>query len=250
MDAKSLDRSEYWNNYQFRMNICSAGIVSNIKRIAKVCEITLTFKLFLEPAMKAGLFIPLLLFIFAFPVTGQDEDVPEDYEGLLERDDITVKMRGGDLEITVTAMDESIIRYATKEMRDHLRKLKEDNLADNINYNPDDPKRPIPFLVTFRALGREIRYEPHELLIYNYGQEYRPIEIVAVSPNFNSRVVYIRRPPLSAIYLFNRSIDLNSRELVITYYNALVFNNWIRVIERVNEAKTQYEVFRARQEES
>ncbi len=200
--------------------------------------------------MKAGLFIPLLLFILVFPVAGQDEDVPEDYDGLLERDDITVRMRGGDLEITVTAMDESIIRYTTKEMRDYLHKLKEDRLADNINYNSDDQKRPITFLVTFRALGQEIRYEPHELVIYHYGQEYRPIEVVPVSSNFFSKVAYIRRPPLSAIYLFDRSIDLNSRDLVISYYNALYFNNWIRIIERVNEAKAQYEVFRARQEEN
>lgn len=200
--------------------------------------------------MKVGLFIPLLLFILALPVAGQDEDVPADYEGLLERDDITVRMRGGDLEITLTAMDESIIRYATIEMREYLRQLKEDYLADNFNYNPDDPKKPISFLVTFRALGQEIRYEPHELVIYNYGQEYKPIDIVPVSSNFNSKVAYIRRPPLSAIYLFDRNIDLNSRELAISYYNALIFNNWLRVIEKVNEAKIQYEVFRARQEES
>jgi len=200
--------------------------------------------------MKAGLFIPLLLILLAFPVAGQDEAVSEDYEGLLERDDITARMRGGDLEITATIMDERIIRYATKEMRDHLSKLKEDYLSDNMNYDPDDPKRPIPWLVTFRALGQEIRYEPHEVVIYNYGQEYRPVDIIPVSPAFNSKVAYIRRPPLSAIYLFDRSIDLNSRELVITYYNALFFNNWLRVIERVNEAKTQYEIFRARQEEN
>jgi hypothetical protein len=200
--------------------------------------------------MKAGLFIPLLFILLAFPVAGQDEAVSEDYEGLLERDDITARMRGGDLEITATIMDERIIRYATKEMRDYLSKLKEDYLSDNMNYDPDDPKRPIPWLVTFRALGQEIRYEPHEVVIYNYGQEYRPVDIIPVSPAFNSKVAYIRRPPLSAIYLFDRSIDLNSRELVITYYNALFFNNWLRVIERVNEAKTQYEIFRARQEEN
>ena len=200
--------------------------------------------------MKAGLFIPLLLILLAFPVAGQDEAVPEDYEGLLERDDITARMRGGDLEITATIMDERIVRYATKEMRDYLSKLKEDFLADNMNYDPDDPKRPIPWLVTFRALGQEIRYEPHEVVIYNYGQEYKPIDIIPVSPAFSSKVTYIRRPPLSAIYLFDRSIDLNSNELVITYYNALFFNNWLRVIEKVNEAKTQYEIFRARQEEN
>ena len=200
--------------------------------------------------MKAGLFIPLQLILLAFPVAGQDEAVPEDYEGLLERDDITARMRGGDLEITATIMDERIVRYATKEMRDYLSKLKEDYLSDNMNYDPDNQKRPIPWLVTFRALGQEIRYEPHEVVIYNYGQEYKPMDIIPVSPAFNSKVAYIRRPPLSAIYLFDRSIDLNSRELVITYYNALFFNNWLRVIERVNEAKTQYEIFRARQEEN
>ena len=200
--------------------------------------------------MKAVLLIiSLLLFTLALPLAAQEEEVPEDYDGLLERDDITAVMRGGDIEVTVTVMDESIIRYATKEMRDHLQKLKEDYLADNFNFRPEDSNRPIPFLVNFRALGREVRYEPHELVIYSYSQEYKPIDIIPVSANFNSKVAYIRRPPLSAIYLFDRSIDLNSRELVFNYYNSLFFNSWLRVIERVNEAKTQYELFRSRQQD-
>jgi len=197
--------------------------------------------------MKLGnIIFCLLVLSLISPLAAQQEDVPADYDGLLVRDDITVTMRGGDLEITVTVMDESIIRYATQELREHLRKLKEDRLADNMYYNPEDPKCPIPFMVNFRALGQEVRYEPHELYIYNYGQQYRPIDIVPISPNFNGKVAYIRRPPLSAIYLFDRNIDLNSRDLVITYFNQLVFNNWIRIIEKVHEAKTQYETFRAR----
>ncbi|HUU30138.1 MAG TPA: hypothetical protein VM123_20225 [archaeon] len=190
--------------------------------------------------------VPLLILSFAFPLRAQKEGVPDDYDGLLVRNDFTVLMRGGDLEVTVTVMDESIIRYATLEMKGHLRKLRDGYLSDNLNYNPQDPKCPIPFLVNFRALGQEVSYEPAELVIYNYGQIYKPIDIIPVSPNFNSRKTYIRKPPVSAIYLFDRRIDLNSRDLVISYFDALNFTNWIRVIEKVNEAKTQYEVFRAR----
>jgi len=190
--------------------------------------------------------IPLWLLFLALPLLGQDDQVPDDYDGLLVRDDFTATMRGGDLEVTVTAMDDRIINYATKEMRDHLRKMKENLLADNMYYSPNDKNRAVPFLVNFRALGQEVRYEPQELVIYNYGQEYKPLEIVHVSPNFNDRVTYIRKPPVSAIYLFDRGIDLNSRELSIVYYNALSFSNWLRVIEKLNEAKAQYQVYKAR----
>ena len=190
--------------------------------------------------------IPLWLLFLALPLLGQDDQVPDDYDGLLVRDDFTATMRGGDLEVTVTAMDDRIINYATKEMRDHLRKMKENLLADNMYYSPNDNNRAVPFLVNFRALGQEVRYEPQELVIYNYGQEYKPLEIVPVSPNFNDRVTYIRKPPVSAIYLFDRNIDLNSRELSIVYYNSLAFNNWLRVIEKLHEAKAQYEVYKAR----
>ena len=190
--------------------------------------------------------LPLWLLFLALPLLGQDDQVPDDYDGLLVRDDFTATMRGGDLEVTVTAMDDRIINYATKEMRDHLRKMKENLLADNMYYSPNDKNRAVPFLVNFRALGQEVRYEPQELVIYNYGQEYKPLEIVPVSPNFNDRVTYIRKPPVSAIYLFDRNIDLNSRELSIVYYNSLAFNNWLRVIEKLHEAKAQYEVYKAR----
>ncbi|MEA1997141.1 MAG: hypothetical protein U9N45_05855 [Gemmatimonadota bacterium] len=190
--------------------------------------------------------IPMLLLFLAIPLAAQDEDVPADYDGVLVRNDFTAIMRGGDLEITVTAMDKSIIDYATVEMKDHLNRLKDDRLAENLNWNPDDPKCPIPFLVYFRALGQEIRYEPRELLIYNYGKEYRPIDVVPISPKFNDKVTYIRRPPVGAIYLFDRSIDLESQDLIITYANVLVFSGWLGVIEKLRDAKTQYELYRTR----
>ena len=192
----------------------------------------------------------LLCLLLVIPAWSQTDEVPDDYEGLLVRDDITATMRGGDLEITVTVMDERIIRYTTKELRDYLRKLKNDYLADNINYQPNAKNNPIPFLVNFRALGQEVRYEPHEMVIYSFGQEFKAIEIIPITPNFHNRVAYIRKPPVSAIYLFDKSVDLNSRELSFVYFNSLTFNNWIRVIERVNEAKTQYEAYRARTEKS
>ncbi|MBW7998113.1 MAG: hypothetical protein FVQ81_16395 [Candidatus Glassbacteria bacterium] len=188
------------------------------------------------------------LVVFALPLPAQldDEQVPDDYEGLLGRNDITATMRGGDIEITVTAMDESIISYATVEMRGYLRKLKENHLDDPFVFDPNSKDRPIPFLVYFRALGQEVRYEPQEVIIYSYGSKYSPLDIIPVSPGFNDRVAYIREPPVSAIYLFDRAIDLNSRELSIVYFNSLSFNNWLRVIERLNEAKEHYEVFRTR----
>ena len=172
--------------------------------------------------------------------------MPPDYDGLLVRNDITVTMRGGDLEITITVMDDRITRFATKEIRDYLNKFIEDRLADNRNYDPQDPKRPIPFLVNFRALGQEVRYEPQELVIYNYGQKYKAIDVIPISPKFNDRVAYIRQPPVSAIYLFDRSIDLNAKDLTISYFGSLEFSNWIRIIEKVNEAKANFQVFKAR----
>ncbi len=187
-----------------------------------------------------------MLFAGALLAQIDDEPVPDDYEGLLTRNDFTATMRGGDLEITVTVMDESIIKYATSEMRSYLRKLKEDYLDDPFVYDPESKDRPIPFLVNFRALGQEVRYEPRELLIYSYGAKYRPITIIPVSPKFDTRVAYIREPPVGAIYLFDRAIDLESRELSIVYLNQLSFNSWIRVIEKLNEAKTLYEVYRTR----
>jgi hypothetical protein len=198
--------------------------------------------------MRVSILLTAMTMLFAGMLLAQidDEPVPDDFAGLLVRNDITATMRGGDIEITATIMDESIISYATLEIRNHLRKLKEEYLDDTFVFDPDSKDRPVPFLINFRALGREVRYEPQELVVFSYGSRYQPIEIIPVSPKFNDRVTYIREPPVSAIYLFDRSIDLNSRELSITYLNGLSFNSWLRVIEKVNEAKAQYEVYRTR----
>ena len=203
--------------------------------------------------MKRGyLYLPFLLvyLLIASPVGAQEKDIPEDFDGRLIKADITATMRGGDLEISITVMDESILRYATREMSDHLNMLIEERLADNMNYNIDDPNRAIPFLINFRALGQEVRYEPYELIIYNYGQEYKPIDIIPISPRFFERVAYIRQKPVAAIYLFDHGIDLNSTDLTISYFDALIFKNWLRIIEAVNTAKAQLELEKARAREN
>jgi hypothetical protein len=200
--------------------------------------------------MKTGkitLCLSSLFLFFSVALFAQNEDaIPADYDGILVKSDISSTARGGDLEISVTVMDQSIIRYATKEMRDYLEKIKQDYLVNSPNWNPEDSKNPVPFLVNFRALGQEVRYEPHEFVIYCHGQEYKPIEIVPVSPKFNDKVSYIRMPPVSAIYLFDRAIDLNSQDLTFSYFDQLRFGNWLKLIERVNAAKAQYELYRSR----
>ncbi len=195
--------------------------------------------------MKAGKLIKSLLVLtlsLCLNLAAQSwEDVPEDYDGLLIKTDITALTRGGDLEISVTAMDESIISFTTFELKKYLRAVRNDNPGTGAFSDPNDPKGPVPFLVNFRALGQEIRYEPHELVIYCHGTEYKPLQIIPVSPKFMDKVAYIRQPPVAAIYLFDRGIDLQSRDLVFSYFG-INFGNWIKVIERVNAAKAQFQL--------
>lgn len=201
--------------------------------------------------MKAGkLFTSLLALTLSFSLNlaAQQgwEEVPEDYDGLLVKSDITATIRGGDMEISVIPMDESILRYTTLELKNYLAALKKDHLSKSAFADPFDPKGPIPFLVNFRALGQEIRYEPHEMVIYSHGSEFKPIEIIPVSPKFMDKVAYIRQPPVAAIYLFDRGVDLQSQTLTFSYFNSLRFGNWQRLIERLNAARTQYELDRGR----
>jgi len=170
------------------------------------------------------------------------EDVPEDYDGVLIKTDITTTTRTDDLEISVTAMDESIITYATLELKEYFRNLIKENTGNGLSMDPTDPKGPVPFLVNFRAMGQEVRYEPHELVIYCHGMEYKPLQIIPISPKFMDKVAYIRQPPVAAIYLFDRSIDLQSQDLIFSYFDSLRFGNWLKVIERLNAAKTQYQL--------
>ncbi len=193
---------------------------------------------------------PLMVLCLALPLAAWAQPAEElpgaDYDGLLVRNDINATMRGGDLEVTVTILDDRILQYATRELKDYLLPLREQALAQSTVYRPGDPKPPVPFLITFRALGQEVRYEPHELVVYNVGTEFKPLEVIPIDPGFNNRVAYIRRPPVAAVYLFDGAIDLNSRDLVVTYYNTLNWGDWMRVIEKVNEAKAHYQVQQAR----
>lgn len=202
--------------------------------------------------MKAGTLIVSLLVLslaFSLNLMAQQQkwqEVPDDYNGLLVKSDITAITRAGELEISVTVMDESILRYATLELKDYLNSIKKEYLSDGRYGDPLDPKSPIPFLVNFRALGQEIRYEPHEFAIYNLGSEIKPLEIIPISPKFMDKVAYIRQPPVAAIYLFERGMDLQSRDLIFSYFDSVRFGNWQKVIERLNAARTQYELDRAR----
>ena len=178
-------------------------------------------------------------------VQAQKEELPEGYEGILQKADITALMRGGDLEMSITVLDDEILRYTTVEMREYFTNLLNDRLADNMNWQEGSDRNPVPFLVNFRALGQEVRFEPYEVYVNSYGAEYKPIDIIPISPNFMEGKAYIREKPLSAIYLYDGKLDVTTQDVQINYFNQLYFRNWLRIIEAVNKAKADLELKRS-----
>ena len=180
-----------------------------------------------------------------YTARAQHDDLPEGYEGILQKADITALMRSGDLEMSIIVLDDEILRYATTEMREYFSSLLNDRLANNMNWQSGSDRNPVPFFVSFRALGQEVRFEPYEVSIYSYGSEYRPIDIIPVSPNFMEGKAYIREKPLSAIYLYDNKLDVMTQDVEVNYFNQLHFRNWIRIIEAVNKAKADLELKRS-----
>lgn len=141
------------------------------------------------------------------------EDVPIGF-GTLRQEEISIHLRRGELELQVTPLDESIIRVAAPDTYERLSALGRGH--QEIFREQTGSAVPFQlFLVSLYSETTEVGFEPEAFNLVNRGLRYRPVEIRAVTPGWDSRLV-LPRQTLLGVYAFTRDLDLE-RDLEVEY---------------------------------
>ncbi len=133
------------------------------------------------------------------------DDLPAG-RGTLRQNEVSVTLRRGELQIRVTPLGESVIRVTAPDTYERLAALGRGH--QEIFAEQTGTAVPLQlFLVSLFSESTEVAFEPEALTLVNRGLRYRPTEIRAVTPGWDSRLLTPRRA-LMAVYAFPHDLNL------------------------------------------
>jgi len=165
-------------------------------------------------------------------VAADTAEIPVGY-GTLRRDDIAVRFATDQLDIQVLPLHEGVIRLLAPDTYRSLRQLiQSQQSAIESAARSANVLRPSLVMVTFSGIVPQARFVPDDVNITSRGRLYRPLGIVALSPQWSSQQIDPRQQA-TAIYLFDEGIAF--REALTVTYQRLANDAWAgsaRLLER------------------
>ncbi len=158
--------------------------------------------------------------------------------GSLRQDDIAIKVAPtSGLQVRAIPLDERILRLLSPDSYRSLRDLARSKDRE-VNAVKDRTRLPSYSLwyVSFYALEQgETRFSPQEFVINNVGRDFRPIDVVPLSPGFGEYRLK-QREVQSALYVFDGQIDLN-QPLTGAMEGTQSATDWTQVLEKVDRER-------------
>ena len=132
--------------------------------------------------------------------------VPAGY-GTLRQDDVAIRLSTRGVQVRAIPLEEPILRVLAtdsyRSLRDLLasRRSEIDALAAR-----NGVRRPSVWYVSFFGVQPDARFSPMELVITSAGRDFRPLEILPLSPGFGENRLS-QRETQSALYVFEDGVD-------------------------------------------
>jgi hypothetical protein len=137
--------------------------------------------------------------------------------GTLRQDDISLRLDNSSLQIRATPLDESIIRLLSPDSyraMSELKRSKSDAVSAVARRNA--VRALSLWYVSFFAVKRgETRFSPREFIITNVGRDFRPIDVLPLTPGFGEQRLQ-QNGRQDALYVFDGQLDVQ-QPLTISY---------------------------------
>lgn len=161
--------------------------------------------------------------------------VPAGY-GTLRQDDIAIRITQFGLRVRAIPLDESVIRVLSPDSYQALADLLRSQKVrlDEIARRTASPRQSVWYVSFFSQEVGEARYSPLELIITNVGRDFRPIDVIGLSPGFGLQRVR-QREVQSALYVFDGQLDVN-QPLVVAYETARS-TVWPSILQRIERER-------------
>lgn len=140
--------------------------------------------------------------------------------GTLRQEDLSLRMRSSNLQVRAVPLDESIIRLMSPDSYRALSELKRSKTAAISSVARRTGSRELSlWYVSFFAVERgETRFSPREFIITNVGRDFRPLEVIPLTPRFGEQRLR-QNERQDAIYAFDGRIDVH-QPLTVAYETA------------------------------
>jgi hypothetical protein len=131
--------------------------------------------------------------------------------GTLRQQDLALRLSlTGGATAQLLPLDESFLRLLAPDSYRTLRDLRESRRValDSIAQRFRLPRYSLWYVSFYGQEQGEARFSPFEVILSTGGREFRPLEIVPLSPGFGEQRLR-QRDVKSALYVFDGSMDLN-----------------------------------------
>jgi hypothetical protein len=137
--------------------------------------------------------------------------------GTLRQDDLSLRIKSAGLQVRATPLDESVIRLLSPDSyraMSELKRSKSDAIALVVRRN--GIREPSLWYVSFFAVERgETRFSPREFIITNVGRDFRPLDVLPLTPGFGEQRLR-QNGRQDALYVFDGQLDVQ-QPLSVSY---------------------------------
>jgi hypothetical protein len=158
--------------------------------------------------------------------------------GTLRQDDIALKVApSSGLQVRAIPLDERVIRLLSPDSYRSLHELvlsKADALQA-IRERNRLPSYAIWYVSFFALEQGETRFSPQEFIISNTGRDFRPLEVVPLSPGFGEYRLK-QREVQSALFVFDGQMDVN-QPITAQMESAQSVTDWNSVVQRIERER-------------
>jgi len=161
--------------------------------------------------------------------------VPAGY-GTFKQEDLSLRLRSSSLQVRATPLDESIIRLLSPDSyraMSELKRSKQDAIAAVARRNA--VRELSVWYVSFFAVERgETRFSPREFIITNVGRDFRPLDVIPLTPGFGEQRLK-QNGRQDALYVFDGQLD-PQQPLSVSYETARN-DDWATVLPLIERER-------------
>jgi hypothetical protein len=156
--------------------------------------------------------------------------------GSLRQEDVAIRVSRRGLQVQAIPLDETIIRVLSPDsyraLREQLasRRLALDSLARRTGLGGFSV-----WLVRFHGLEQgETHFSPMEFIITSVGRDFRPIDVLPITPGFGQQRLR-QREVQAALYVFDPQVDVN--QPITVQYETTRNTDWAVVLSRIERER-------------
>jgi hypothetical protein len=158
--------------------------------------------------------------------------------GTLRQDDIALKTSPTTgLQVRAIPLDERFIRLLSPDSYRALRELLASKSAplEAVRERNRLPAYSIWFVSFFALEQGETRFSPQEFIISNTGRDFRPLDMVPLTPGFGEYRLK-QREVQSALFVFDGQLDVN-QPVTAQLESTQSVTDWGQVLQRVERER-------------